>query len=79
MIFSEYWSRLQLKNPGLREENKIRMTVSSFKQCLEQAFDEGNKARTKRQENMEKIMEKAGGKSLWESVFGHKANDLLKD
>jgi len=42
MSASEYWHRLLRANAGLRDESaKITMSVKSFRQQIEKAFQEG--------------------------------------
>ena len=70
MAFSTYWTQLQMKNPGLNEEDtKMTISVGSFKSALRRAYDSGGENTAKALRDLE-MTGKPDYKDLFGGMFG---------
>ena len=60
MIFDEFWSRLQKKNPGLAEGSKLTFSVKELRRIMELSFKEGQRHAEALHKLLGDIFRKAG-------------------
>lgn len=63
MKFEELWMVIEDKNPNLKNDKEVRMTISGFKKAIKLAYDQGYK--TGHQEGLD-------SKSVFDQMFGNR-------
>ena len=63
MNFDKLWLIIESKNPNLKNDEEVRMTISGFKKAIKLAYDQGYK--TGNQEGLD-------SKSVFDQMFGNR-------